>query len=179
MEYVILGLLSLRPLTIYDINKALQKSISLFYSASFGSITAALSKMLHKGWVTSETKVEGGRNKRLFSLTPQGRQTFHAWLASAIPPEQVKDPALTRVFFLGLLPAAERIRVLESHLQNLRATLATLDALQCEVDITPVTPEFQDAAEYQKLTLQYGRDYYAFSIAWYQRLIEKLKTAQG
>lgn len=57
MEFVILGLLALRVMTVYENNKALKRGISLFYSASFGS--------------TFDTLGEEFRESIQISYTPQ------------------------------------------------------------------------------------------------------------
>lgn len=175
MEFVILGLLALRAMTIYDINKALEKGISLFYSASFGSINAAIGKMLIKGWLSAEEKVENGRNKKVFSLTPAGQQAFQAWLGSEIDREKVKDPALTRLFFMGMLPIEQRIPLLEAHIDSLRQTLDALNIIRESSINMQVEEALQDIFDYQLFTLQYGCDFYTFNINWYQNLLEKLK----
>lgn len=175
MEFVILGLLALRAMTIYDLNKALEKGISLFYSASFGSINAAIGKMLEKGWILGEEKVENGRNKKIFHLTPSGQQAFQDWLGSEIEAEKVKDPALTRLYFMGFTPLEERIRVLEAHLEKLRQVLAALDAIHEQALKIEFDSGLKDVVHFQMLTLKYGRDFYAFNIQWYQNLLETLK----
>lgn len=175
MEFVILGLLALRAMTVYDINKALERGVSLFYSASFGSINAAITKLLEKGWISGEEKVENGRHKRVFHLTPAGRQAFQHWLASDIEAEKVKDPALTRLYFMGLADPQERLRVLEAHLQNLRQTLNQLEVIHQQSAHLHIPPDLQAVAKFQLLTLRYGRDFYAFNIRWYETLLEALK----
>lgn len=175
MEFVILGLLALRAMTVYEINKALERGVSLFYSASFGSINAAIDRMLAKGWISGQEAVENGRNKRVFHLTPAGRQAFQDWLASEIEAEKVKDPALTRLYFLGFSDPEERVRVLEAHLQNLRQTLGKLDVIHQQTANMQIPAELQKVAKFQLLTLQYGRDFYAFNIRWYEALLESLK----
>jgi len=175
VEFVILGLLALRAMTVYEINKALERGVSLFYSASFGSINAAIGKMLEKGWISGEEKVENGRNKRVFHLTSSGRQAFQDWLASDIEAEKVKDPGLTRLYFMGFAPAHERIRVLEVHLEKLRRTLDALELIHQQTTSLQIPLELQTKAKFQLLTLQYGRDFYAFNIRWYEALLESLK----
>lgn len=173
MEYILLGLLSLRPMTLYDLNKTLKKNISLFYSASFGSINTTLSKLLTKGWAIAEEKVEGGRNKKIFSLTSAGQQAFQSWLGSPMEVEKFKDAPLARFYFLGLLPEPEsRRQVLESHLENLRQTQAALETLYQQNTAVQVLPEQQAIYEYQLLTLKYGLDFYTFNIAWYENLLK-------
>lgn len=178
MEFVLLGLLALRAMTIYEIKKALERGITLFYSASFGSINAAIARMLAKGWIVGEERVERGRHKRVFQLTPAGREAFGEWLASEIEEEKVKDPALTRLYFMGLAPAEQRIGVLEAHLQRLRQLLGQLDALHQQTASLEIAPELQTIARFQMLTLQYGRDFYAFNIRWYENLLATLKQEQ-
>ena len=109
MEFVILGLLLLKPRTLYELNKTLAEKISLFYSASFGSISSAINKLLEKGWIELREHIERGRNKKIYTITAAGQSAFHDWLNSAIAPEKVKEPALTRLFFLGYLDPAQRI----------------------------------------------------------------------
>lgn len=175
MEFVILGLLTLHTMTVYEIKKALERGVSLFYSASFGSINAAVDKMLAKGWISGQEAVENGRNKRIFHLTPAGRQAFQDWLASEIEAEKVKDPALTRLYFMGFSDAQERIHVLETHIQNLRQTLEQLKFIHQQTAHLQIPPEMQTTTKFQLLTLQYGRDFYAFNIRWYETILESLK----
>ncbi len=104
MEFVILGLLALRAMTVYEINKALKRGVSLFYSASFGSINAAIGRLLEKGWIFSDEKVENGRNKKIFHLMPAGREAFLDWLNSDIETEKVKDPGLPACTLWGSHP---------------------------------------------------------------------------
>jgi PadR family transcriptional regulator, regulatory protein AphA len=175
MEFIILGLLMGRERTLYELNKLLKTSISLFYSASFGSISSVLDRLLAKGWVVSREVVERGRNKKLFTITAAGEEAFGGWLASPIPGEKVREPALTRLFFFGHLPPQARIAAVEQHLASLEALTAALELLDRQSADVPVPAEQRDLAAFQRLTLRYGRDYYAFSIAWYRRLLADLK----
>jgi PadR family transcriptional regulator, regulatory protein AphA len=175
VEFVILGLLALQAMTVYEINKALERGVSLFYSASFGSINAAIGKMLEKGWISGQEKVENGRNKRVFHLAPAGREAFQDWLKSDIEAEKVKDPALTRLYFMGFSSAEERLVVLETHIQKLRQTLGKLELIHQQAAEIETPPALEEARRFQMYTLDYGRAFYAFNIAWYQNLLETLK----
>jgi PadR family transcriptional regulator, regulatory protein AphA len=175
VEFVILGLLALRAMTVYEINKALERGVSLFYCASFGSINAAIGKMLEKGWVSGEEKVENGRNKRVFHLTSTGRKAFQNWLISDIEAEKVKDPGLTRLYFMGFAPIQERIRVLEAHIEKLCVTLDMLERIHQQSAETETPPGLEDVRHFQMFTLDYGRAFYTFNITWYQNLLETLK----
>ncbi len=175
MEYVILGLLLLKPRSSYEIKKILEETISLFYSASFGSINSALEKLIAKQAITVEEQIEAGRFKKIYSLTPVGKIAFDQWLASAIPQEKVKEPALTRLFFMGFLTPNERIRLVREHLTSLQIVHAQLNSLLREREQTAVDQHQQAIADFQWLTLEYGVAYYNFSINWYQQLLTKLE----
>jgi PadR family transcriptional regulator, regulatory protein AphA len=175
MDVVILGLLMLRERSLYEMKKILEETFSLFYSASFGSLSSALAKMLDREWVTVEEKVEQGRNKKLYAITPAGQAAFFKWMGSPIPGEKVRDPALLRLFFLGFLPPADRARVIERHLAALEALREALILTQRQTAEVPVPPEREELATFQTLTLQYGIDYYTFSLAWFQQLLTSLQ----
>lgn len=177
MEHVILGLLMLRQRSIYEIKKILEETISLFYSASFGSINSAIEKLVAKQAVTVQEQVEGGRFKKIYSITPIGQTLFEQWLASAIPQEKVKDPALTRLFFMGFLAPSEQIRLLREHLGSVQMLHAQLNSLLREREQINVAAEQQALADFQWLTLEYGVAYYGFNINWYQQLLSKLEES--
>lgn len=175
MEYVILGLLMLRERSMYEINKVLEETISLFYSASFGSISSALGRLVEKGWIVAREQVEQGRNKKLYAPTPVGAVAFEAWLGSQIPSEKVKDPALTRLFFLGFLPPQQRVALIKDHIAALETLRASLELLERQAAAVELSEAGHEQSTFQWLTLRYGRDYYAFSIGWYTQLLETLK----
>jgi len=118
-------------------------------------------------------------NSRGFHLTLAGRESFHNWLDTDIEAEKVKDPALTRLYFMGFSDPQGRIRVLEAHLQTLRQLLDKLDFIHQQTASLQIPPELQTKAKFQLMTLQYGRDFYAFNIRWYEALLESLKQGNA
>ena len=175
MEYVILGLLMIRARTLYEINKILETRVALFYSASFGSISSAIAKLLEKGWISVQEQVEQGRNKKRYAITPAGAAAFTEWLGSPIPGEKMKDHALTRLFCLGFLAPHERVALITSHITKLEALAADLATLAETSRTLDAPAPLHAMVRFQMLTLQYGQDYYAFSIAWFKRLLADLE----
>ena len=174
MEFVILGLLSLRAMTVYEINKALERGVSLFYRASFGSINAAINKMIHKGWIEVEEKIENGRNKKIYHITNNGQQAFREWLGSEIETEKVKEPALTRLYFMGFSSENDRMRVLQEHVSKLHERLDTLELIKNQSAGIQAPEGMEDVQKFQRLTLDYGIAFYKFNINWFKTLIESL-----
>ncbi|MDO9085087.1 MAG: PadR family transcriptional regulator [Anaerolineaceae bacterium] len=176
MEFVILGLLSLRAMTVYEINKALERGVSLFYRASFGSINAAINKMINKGWIEMEEKIENGRNKKIYHLKIKGQQAFREWLSSEIETEKVKEPALTRLYFMGFSSEIERIRVLEEHVSKIHEKLDTLELIKNQSAGLQAPEGMEEVQNFQRLTLDYGIAFYKFKITWFQTLIKSLRN---
>ena len=86
MQYVILGLLLSGPLSLYDLRKRFAAGISLFYSASLGSLQRALQNLAADGLVIGIEVAGDRRGKKLYSVTDTGMQRWREWLAAPIPP---------------------------------------------------------------------------------------------
>ena len=69
MEYLILGLLILSPMTGYEVQQFIRKNLALICSHSAGSVQTALSKLEKSGKVASSETVAGKRRKKTFSIT--------------------------------------------------------------------------------------------------------------
>lgn len=102
MEYLILGLLILSPMTGYEVQQFIRKNLALICSHSAGSVQTALSKLEKSGKVASSETVAGKRRKKTFSITQEGRAAFFAWVAQPMRANRGKNMELSRLFFAGL-----------------------------------------------------------------------------
>lgn len=167
MAYVILGLLILRPMSLYDMVKAFETGVSLFYSASSGSITRALESLVKQGHVEIASIEEGGRGRKTYQVTGSGREHFRAWML-AEPTGDLETSALSRLYFLGLLDANERPEVLTNIETRVAADLAQLEALETHVQQQDVPDDLRDVAVYQRATLQYGLASHRHALTWFR-----------
>lgn len=167
MAFVILGLLLLRPLSLYDLVKAFETGISLFYSASTGSLKRALDTLLAQGHV--EVEEAGARGRKVYRATPAGREAFHAWLVGDLTGPSTETAALSRLFFLGLLQPEDRGAVLQRIRDRISADLAVLQALGSEIDRQDVPEELADVFRYQKATLEYGLASHRHALEWFSQ----------
>jgi DNA-binding PadR family transcriptional regulator len=154
---VILGLLLLKPQTLYALNKQFEQGISLFYRASYGSLQSALRSLLATGRITFVEGIEGGRNKKTYSITESGRAAFHEWMRSPIGGGDVEVAALSKLFFLGLIDdAQERASVLDDLESASERELSELEGLAAQLDAMDVPREYERVFRYQRATLDYG-----------------------
>lgn len=176
MEYVALGFLMYRPLSMYDLKKAMEQSTQHFLSASFGTLHPQLQKLSRQGLVTSETQVTNGRKRKVFTITAAGRVLFLDWLARDIMAERVSDSRLLRLFFLGHLTAPERAELLSRFLQQMEKAAEDLEQLQAKVQGVAVPPGWEDHAAFQMATLEFGIAHHRFVRDWYQAKLEGMAS---
>jgi len=171
VDNIILGCLSLRPMSGYEIKRLISISTSLFYNASYGSIYPTLKKLEEGGLLISKEVVENGRFKKIYTLTEEGQQDLLDWLENPPKPIVIKNDMLVRLFFYHNLSQEKILDLTTAHIEQLQAFRLELD------EIEPVAQAEGDL--FQQYTLRWGRDFYAFLINWYQQLLEELKTNQG
>ncbi|WIY82688.1 PadR family transcriptional regulator [Propionimicrobium sp. PCR01-08-3] len=165
MAHVILGLLMLWPQTLYELTKNFQAGVSLFYSASTGSIKRALDKLLANGEITVDSKT-GPRGKRPYRITAAGRAQFRSWMLDDLDTGGMETEMLARVYFLGLLEPAERSQVAEQIRRRIGEDLDRLERLEVQVRAASVADGFEDVATYQRATLKYGLAAHRVALAW-------------
>ena len=155
MPHVILGLLMLWPQSLYELTKNFESGISLFYSSSTGSIKRALDRLLSAGHIRVAS-TGGRRGKQTFEITDSGRDELRRWRHEELIGADFETAALSRSFFLGLLPAAERPEVAARIERRIATEQARLEAIRERVATDGVPEEWRDVARYQLATLEYG-----------------------
>ncbi len=128
LRFIILGLLGAHPMSGYDIKRAFDRSLATYWNAGNSQIYTTLKSLAAHGLVASELLVREGRpNRRVYQLTPRGRQALDAWLVERVPDRFTKDEFLTRLFFCGQTSDEVALRHLEAHRAALRAQLADME----------------------------------------------------
>jgi PadR family transcriptional regulator AphA len=78
-QYAVLGALSMRPMSGYDIKKTFEQSIGSFWSESYGQIYPILRSLVAEGLATSRVeKQPGGPDRRVYALTEAGREELRS-----------------------------------------------------------------------------------------------------
>lgn len=168
MAHVILGLLLLRPMSLYDLIRAFEEGVSLFYSASSGSLKRALDGLLAQGKVEVQSVDTGGRGRKVYRVTDEGQAAFRSWMLAGAPGASTETAVLARLFFLGLVAEGERAAVLRRIEEWIQADLVRLEALQARVDRVEVPDDLAEVAVYQRATLAYGVASHRFAQEWFR-----------
>lgn len=100
LKYALLGALSIKPMSGYDIKKIFERGIGLAWNANFSQIYPHLHRLEKEGLVERRDVIQDGRpNKKLYSLTPKGLEELKSWLAEPITVAYLKDEFALKFFF--------------------------------------------------------------------------------
>lgn len=164
---VILGLLSIRPMSGYDVKRFVDHSTRFFWAASYGQIYPELRRLETEGLVASESSPAGGRPRTLYRLTDAGEQALGDWLRAPGAGYELRDLGLLKLFLGGHLEGTE----LADLVRRIRDDRARVLAQLREVEAT--APH----SGTRTLTLRFGIDTHAFWIEWLERLERELRVA--
>lgn len=168
MRFVILGLLLGGPLSLYEVQRRFSSVISLFYSASSGSIQRALRTLVDDGHVTVVDDDTSPRGRKLHHVTEAGRDAWRTWMLEPATGSDLEQAMLARVFFLGhLADADERMQVLTSIRARAESELQRLDAIAA---IRPDTAQLGPSQAYPFATLDYGLRSTRLTLEWLREL---------
>jgi PadR family transcriptional regulator, regulatory protein AphA len=165
---VVLGLLATRPLSGYDIKTIVDRSTRFFWAASYGQIYPELKRLEREGLIKGEDASNGARGRRLYDLTPAGREALRAWLLGTTTTVELRDESLLRLFFADALPREEALLLLEGRRRGHEEYLEILRAIQA----LPGGPD----PTYVDLVLRWGIDFNEWGARWCQEQLERLQS---
>jgi PadR family transcriptional regulator AphA len=181
MEFVILGLLMLKPMTAYEIGSFVKKNLALICSSSAGSVQIALKKLLKNGLIAKEEFVENSVNKKVYSITESGKQEFLSWCVTPMQTNKVKNMELSKLFFLGFADKCRQKSAISNYIEQLKNVQNTLLLLKITYDekakqMHDIQNEnIAKIAEFSGFTIEYGIDSAKFEIDWYTKLLHKME----
>ena len=138
IEYAILGLLSSRPLTGYDIKKMFAASAVLYWSGNNNQIYTTLVKLHEREWISREIEPQEDRPPRkVYSITARGQAELKSWLLSEPEPPQLKNSFLIQLAWADQLSPAELDTLLGKYEAEMQMQLAMLQVQAQQRNISP------------------------------------------
>jgi DNA-binding PadR family transcriptional regulator len=109
----VLGVLAERECHGYQIAARLAERVGAGPYNS-GQIHQALEIIERRGWAVGDTDVLPSRARRQFTITPEGRREFVAWLGRPVPPSRAtRDDVVLKMVFLAEHDAPRLVQLLE------------------------------------------------------------------
>ncbi|MEU1287724.1 PadR family transcriptional regulator [Kitasatospora sp. NPDC005856] len=185
LDYVILGALTLRRLSGYDLRRWMDgPGRYIGYGVQLPHIYRRLAKLLERGWVDFEVDPREGRpDAKVYRLTEEGRAALLEWARSPfVPSPRAKDPDFTlRFFFAGQLDPEIALDVVTTELEYRLKEHAQSAAMPLPDPYDPQIPEL-DAAWAREVHTMAHENGYAFGasyIAWLQLTKARLEARLG
>lgn len=123
LRYALLGFLTTEGASGYRLAQEFGESAGWFWYASHSQIHPELKRMEQEGLVTSERLEDDGRGKRVYSITPAGREQLDLWLAESTEYPPVRDVERIRLIFMDQQPHEVIRKHFEAHLDHHRRLL--------------------------------------------------------
>mgnify|MGYP000868640601 FL=1 len=124
IRYAILGLLSWRSLTGYDLKRIISDSELLYWSGNNNQIYNHLVELHREGLVTQEIhQQENLPAKKIYSITPQGRETLRKWSMAVPELPEIHHPFLIQLAWSGSLTADELDKLFMQYEEDLQARI--------------------------------------------------------
>ncbi len=165
---VLLGLLAMRPRSGYDIKTIVDRSTRFFWAASYGQIYPELKRLEEEGLVEGEDRPNGGRSRRVYSLTPAGHEALLDWMQSEITTIELRDESLLRLFFADAVPVEDALQLLEGRKHGHEEYLEVLRAIQA----LPGGPD----PTFVDLVLRWGIDFNEWGARWCEEQLKQLRA---
>lgn len=99
--WAILGFLSLKAQSGYEILRAAKRSMEAFWGISNGQLYPQLRHLAEQGLIRPAGEAEGPRSRQRWEITDSGRSALRTWLESLSSPVQIRDENLVKLFFAG------------------------------------------------------------------------------
>ena len=136
LDHTVLGVLSDGPLHGYELRKRLTAILGPFRALSFGSLYPCLHRLTDAGLieqidVVDRDDIAGVATRRariVYALTPDGKESFAAWVADSGPDAWEDEAFAARLAFFSRTEAAVRLRILEGRRARLEERLSSLQA---------------------------------------------------
>ncbi len=115
-RYSILVMLSIKPMSGYDMKQFTEEVTSNFWSESYGQIYTTLKMLVEEGLVTA-TEVEEGKkpNKTVYKITSQGSQVLGEWLCAPVSTQVPRDELSLKLFVGPLIPLDVSLKHILAH----------------------------------------------------------------
>lgn len=169
----ILGLLTIQPMSGYDMKQAIEISLGHFWSESFGQIYPQLRALSGEGLIAElpPDEPQSDRPRRVYDITDAGRDALREWLEQEPSEQVIRNELLLKIFFATACDPA----TIRTHCEGARARamkeIAELEAVEKMLETMPYEPR---KIIYWRITARYGLHSYRAMLAWCDETLETL-----
>lgn len=124
IEYAILGILSWRSSTGYELKKIFEDSSFMYWTGNNNQIYKALIKMHEKGLVISKViHQDSSPSKKVYTITEEGQNQLKEWIKSTPEAPEIKKTFLIQLAWSEMLSNQELSELLSKYEKELEIQL--------------------------------------------------------
>jgi PadR family transcriptional regulator, regulatory protein AphA len=124
IEFAILGILSWKPSTGYELKKIFEDSSFMYWSGNNNQIYKALIKLEHEDLVISKVvHQDGAPSKKIYTITADGLKELKEWTLSTPEAPEIKKSFLLQLAWSDVLSNEELKELLSSYENELQLQL--------------------------------------------------------
>jgi DNA-binding PadR family transcriptional regulator len=169
---VLLGLLTIAPMSGYDLGQTIRGSIGHFWNESYGQIYPNLKRMAADGFVSSKAEKQKGKpDRRIYSITRRGRERLASWLAVPPQAEIPRNELLLKLFFGAQLAPDISIGYVERMAKSEHTLLQLIKRTAEEIARNQQYPD----APYWKMAARFGQLELEAHLRWAEETLAELK----
>ena len=121
IQYALLGMVSCRPMTGYDLKKVMQESAFMHWSGNNNQIYKALLALEDEGLVQGEVQhQEGAPSKKIYTITQEGICELKNWLKSTPEPPESRNAFLIQLICADVLLPDELTQLISGYENEVR-----------------------------------------------------------
>ena len=176
-QFAVLGLLSLGPMSGYDLKQLIAWSVGHFWREGYGQIYPTLQRLEKQHLVTRKTQRQTGKpDRNVYSLTSEGRERLKQWLSEQASPEVPRNELLLKLFFGHGVPGAMSRGQVEHYRRRWKEQLIEYAGVRKRLfqENSPDNP----GLPFWEITLSYGEHIAKAQLAWSDETLKKLKNVE-
>ncbi len=178
MKHALLGFLSYKPMTGYELKQAFDTTVHFFWNAELSQIYPALKSMEREGLLSMHVEPQQDRpNRKVYEMTELGQEALEEWMQEPTELPSTKDAFLIKIFFGAAIDPDITRRNLEDQLRQHRAQLhywetSTFESLR---DVMERSPHLRDP-NYWVLTLEWAIRHERTCIEWCEWALDRFEV---
>lgn len=168
-KFALLGLLSIKKMSAYELAKFAKESIGYFWNESYSNVHRTLNILVDEKLV-EKLPEKGSRNKNLFEITDLGRQALSAWLSNHEYTIIYRDELLLKLFVSKSSDYPAILIDLKNVLADLEARQQVYQEMQKMISTKPESLSYD-------LVLEYGIVENEATIRWLKKAIKRIEES--
>jgi DNA-binding PadR family transcriptional regulator len=163
-SYAVLGLLSIKPWSSYELTQQMDRSLGRFWPRAVSKLYEEPKKLVDHGLARASTEQNGQRTRTVYAITAKGRRALAAWLQEPGEGPVLEFEQLLKVFFAENGTKADTLATLKAAQDWARERCA--ESLAVGEHYTQGGGLFPERLPELQLTSRFLTDFYLFVGEW-------------